>query len=66
MLYKADGYHPDGSLCVYGYNDKGAKVAIFRGFQNHRRNTVTLYPKVCLAPTSEDVGKKVISTCLLK
>ena len=66
MLYKVDGYHRDGSLCVYGYDDHGSKVVIFRGFQDHRKNTVTLYPKVRLVPTSEDIGKKVIATCLLK
>ena len=60
MLYKVDGRHSDGTLCVYGYSG-GLKVVIFRGFENHKSRTVTLYPKVRLLPTNEYVGKKVIS-----
>ena len=66
MLYKVDGRHSDGTLCVYGYDSVGSKVVIFKGYENHRSRTVTLYPKVRLLPTREDVGKKVISMCALK
>lgn len=61
MIFKHDGYHTDGSLCVYGYDDNKTKIAIFRGFINLRRNVVTLYPKVCLLPTKENIGKQEIS-----
>lgn len=61
MIFKHDGYHTDGSLCVYGYNDNKTKIAIFRGFPNLRRNVVTLYPKACLVPTKENIGKQEIS-----
>ena len=61
MRFKHDGYHRDGSLCVVGYDDNGAKIVIFRGFPNLRRNVVTLYPRVCLVPTKENIGKQIIS-----
>lgn len=66
MTFKHDGYHRDGSMCIYGYDDKKTKVVIFRGFINHRRNVVKLYPKVCLVPTKENIGKQEISIFILR
>ena len=66
MRFKHDGYHRDGTMCVYGYDENGIKVVIFRGFPNLRNDTVTLYPKVCLAPTRENTGKQQIPLRLLK
>ena len=66
MKFKHDGYFGDGSACIYGYDDNGVKVAIFRGYINLRRDTVTLYPKRLLVPTREDVGKQTIPIRMLK
>ena len=66
MRFKHDGYHRDGTMCVYGYDENGIKVVIFRGFPNLRNDTVMLYPKVCLAPTRENTGKQQIPLRLLK
>lgn len=66
MTFRHDGYHGDGSMCVYGYDKNGVKVAIFKGYPNLRSDTVTLYPKVCLAPTDENIGKQTISLRILK
>ncbi len=61
MTYKIDGYYKDGSTaCVYGYDSRGHKVMIFKGYFNHRRNTITLYPFSRLAPTSDTVTKVTI------
>ena len=66
MKFKHDGYFGDGSACIYGYDDNGVKVMIYRGYVDLRRDTVTLYPKVRLAPTTENVGKLVIPIRSLK
>lgn len=65
MKFKHDGYHKDGSMCVIGYDDNGAKIAIFRGFYDDRKNVVTIYPKCCLVPTRENLGKRSIPASLL-
>lgn len=66
MKFKHDGYHRDGSMCVYGYDDRNQKVAIFRGFPNYSRNTVVLYPLSRLVATKENMGKQEISLFILK
>lgn len=66
MTYRHDGYHSDGSLCVYGYDEHGSKIMIFRGYLNTRNDTVTLYPKVLLARTNKDIKKTILSLRLLK
>ena len=66
MTFKHDGYHRDGTMCVYGYDSNGVKVVIFKGFPNLRSDTVTLYPKVCLVPTRENIGKQQIPMRMLK
>ena len=66
MIFKRDGNFGDGSLCVYGYDDNGTKIMIFKGYVDLRRDTVTLYPKVRLVPTRENVGKQTIPIRMLK
>lgn len=66
MKFVHEGYHGDGSMCVYGYSDSGVKIAIFKGYPNLRRDTVTLYPKQRLAPTSENISKMCIPLHSLK
>ena len=66
MKFKQEGYHRDGSLCVYAYDDNGTKIAIFRGFYDARRDVVTLYPKCCLVPTRENLEKRTIPVSMLK
>ena len=65
MIYRHDGYHTDGTLCVYGY-ENGQKVMIFRGYLNSRNDTVTLYPKVCLVRSNKPVEKVIVSVRSLK
>lgn len=66
MKFVHEGYHGDGSMCVYGYSDVGVKVAVFKGYPNLRTDTVTLYPKHLLAPTDEAIGKVCIPLYSLK
>ena len=60
MTFKHGGYYADGSIVVYGFNDSNNKVAVFRGYVDWKNNTISLYPKKILMPTTEDVGKRTI------
>lgn len=66
MTFKRDGNFGDGSLCVYGYDNRGNKIMIFKGYVDLRKDTVTLYPKVRLVHTDENVGKQTIPIRMLK
>ena len=60
MQYKMDGYYKNDVACVYGYDSKGHKVMIYKGYFNYKQNTVTLYPFSRLAPTSDPIAKVTI------
>ena len=63
MEFKFDGYHRDGTMCVYGYEGK-QKVAVFRGYYNDRSRSVTLYPVRCFV--LKNIGKQKVSIALIK
>lgn len=61
MTYKIDGYYKDGkTACVYGYDSRGHKVMIYKGYFNTKGDMITLYPFTRLAPTSDAVVKVTI------
>ena len=60
MQYKMNGYYKNDVACVYGYDSKGHRVMIYKGYFNYRQNTVTLYPFTRLAPTSDPIAKVTI------
>ena len=60
MQYKLDGYYKNDVACVYGYDSKGHRVMIYKGYFNHKKGTITLYPFSRLAPTTDRVGKITI------
>ena len=60
MKFKQDGYHRDGSLCIYAYDDNNVKIAVFRGYFDVRKDVIRLYPRCCLVPTKENLEKRTI------
>ena len=60
MVYKLDGYFPNDVARVYGYDSKGVRAAIFKGYFNYKKNTVTLYPHALLRATTDTIGKVTI------
>lgn len=61
MTYKMDGYYKGGSAaCVYGYDSRGHKVMIYKGYFNSKGDMITLYPYSRLAPTSDTIQKVTI------
>lgn len=65
MKFVHEGYHSDGSMCVYGYSDGGVKVAIFKGYPNLRRDTVKLYPRTVFV-SGENTGKQEVALRSIK
>ena len=66
LKFKQEGYHRDGSMCVYGKDENGVSVVIFKGYEDIKNRMVTLYPTVRLAPTSENAGKQRVPLHLIK
>ena len=66
LKFKQEGYYRDGSMCVYGIDENGVSVMIFKGYEDSKNKMVTLYPKVRLAPTGKDVGKQRVPLYLIK
>ena len=60
MQYKLNGYYPNDVACVYGYDSRGHRVMIYKGYFNYKRGTITLYPFSRLVPSSESFGKVTI------
>lgn len=66
LTFRQEGYHRDGSLCVYGIDANGVSVMIFKGYEDSKNKMVTLYPTVRLAPTKENAGKQRVPLHLIK
>ena len=67
MIYKHDGWFRDGStMCVYGYDKSGCRVALFKGYYNHRTDMIKLYPVKRVAATTERIEKTTIHISELK
>ena len=60
MQYKLDGYYPNDAARVYGYDSKGVRAVIYKGYFNYKQNTVTLYPHARLRATADTVAKVTI------